>query len=235
VSTKRTHAGRPKGPQLTDRDLEILRWMTRHGVVTAELVGQRFFWRAEQRKYGQWAAYRRLAALERLGLILRDKPWANRPGVLRVTSEGARLADVGLRPAPLVLSQLRHTLAVVLLVEGLAYKQPGTEYVTERELRAERYRQRRAGVDISRGRVPDGILQIPDKRTKTIRRVALELDITRKDRRALENMVHRYDQEPDIDAVWWYTLGFRVERTQAVVRDLAAQDRFEVREWRAPT
>ena len=30
------------GPRLTDRDVEILRWITRHGVVTTELVGRKF-------------------------------------------------------------------------------------------------------------------------------------------------------------------------------------------------
>ncbi len=87
--------------------------MARHGVVTAELVGRRFFWRPQENDYGKWAAYRRLRALRELGLILSNKPLADRPAVLRVTREGARIADVGLRPAPLVLSELRHSLAVI--------------------------------------------------------------------------------------------------------------------------
>src|SRR4051794_32203891 len=131
----------PQGPQIMDRDVEILRWITRHGVVTAELVGRRFFWRTDLKSYGKWAAYRRLAALENLKLILRDKPFAREPEVVRVTREGARIADVGIRPAPLVLSELRHSLAIVLLSELLAAQHPGCELMTERELRADRYRQ----------------------------------------------------------------------------------------------
>jgi hypothetical protein len=136
---------RPRGPQLTERDYEILRWMTRHGVVTAELVGRRFFWRTERNDYGKWAAYRRLRALRELGLVLCDKPFANQPAALRVTREGARIADVGLRPAPLVLSELRHSLAVVTLAERLLFDNPAAELTTERELRAQRYRERREG------------------------------------------------------------------------------------------
>jgi hypothetical protein len=211
--------------------------MTRHGVVTAELVGRRFFWRPTDKTYGKWAAYRRLAAMERLGLILRDKPYAQMPAVLRVTREGARIAEIGIRPAPLVLSQLRHTLAVVLLAEGLAAQHSGSELVTERELRAERYRMRREGIDTSLGRTPDAILRIPAKGVgaEGIKRVAIELDLVRKDRRAMERMIHQYDNEPDIDIVWWYVPPVRAERTREIVSDLAADDRFEVREWRGPT
>ena len=119
---RRRRAGRPRGPQLTDRDIEILRWITRHGVVTAELVGRRFFWRPDRTHYGKWAAYRRLQALAELGLALNDKPYAREAEVIRVTRDGARIADVGLRPAPPVISQLRHSLAVVALAEFLAAK-----------------------------------------------------------------------------------------------------------------
>ena len=234
----RRQAGRRRGPQLTERDIEILRWITRHGVVTAELVARCFFWRPDERTYGRWAAYRRLAALRELGLILSDKPFAHEPAVLRVTREGARLADVGLYPAPLVLSQLRHTLAVVGLAEFLLAQHHGAELLTERELRAQRYRERRNGADTSRGRTPDALLRIPvegrgkgeGKGAPQVVTVAVELDLTRKDRRALERMVRQYDHER-VDAVWWYVTANRVDRTQEIVARLDADDRVEVRPW----
>jgi hypothetical protein len=236
---RRSRVGRrARGPQLTERDVEILRWMTRHGVVTAELVGRRFFWRSDLKTYGKWAAYRRLAALRELGLVLSDKPYAHEPAVLRVTREGARIADVGLYPAPLVLSQLRHTLAVVGLAEFLLAQHRGAELLTERELRAQRYRERRDGADTSRGRTPDALLRIPAAgggkgkaaSTQEVVTVAVELDLARKDRRALERMVRQYDHER-VDVVWWYVAPDRVERTRAMVAELDAQDRVEVRPW----
>lgn len=230
---KRPSARWPRGPQLTDRDVEILRWIATHGVVTAELVARRFFWRPKEKAPGIWACYRRLAALQRLGLILRDKPFAKEPAVLRVTREGARIADVGLRPAPLVLSELRHTLAVVLLAEGLR-AQHKAELTTERQLRAERYRMRREGHDTSQGRTPDALLRVPVS-AKKVQRIAVELDLSRKDRRAMERMINQYDQEPDVDLIWWYVRPHRLKPAKEVVRQLAAQDRFEVREWPGPT
>jgi hypothetical protein len=209
--------------------------MARHGVVTAELVGRRFFWRPGHGTYGRWAAYRRLRALAALGLILSDKPFAHSPAALRVTREGARIAAAGLRPAPLVLSQLRHTLAVVWLTEYLLAEHPGAELTTERELRAHRYRELRAGTrESATGRTPDAILRIPARSAgaQGIATVAVELDLSRKDRRAMERMVHQYDRER-VDAVWWYVTAGRVDRIRRLVRELDADDRIEVRAWHA--
>jgi hypothetical protein len=233
--SQRKRPGRwQRGPQLTERDREILRWMTRHGVVTVELVGRRFFWRSDANDYGKWAAYRRLRALRYLGLVLCDKPFANQPAALRVTREGARIADVGLRPARLVLSELRHSLAVVTLSERLLFANPGAELTTERELRAQRYRELRDGRrQTEHGRTPDAVLHIPTKGAgaQGVAIVAVELDLTRKDRRAMERMVRQYDREK-VDRVWWYVTPARLERTRALVRELRADDRIEVFEWR---
>ncbi len=225
---------RTRGPQLTERDGEILRWMARHGVVTAELVGRRFFWRPRENDYGKWAAYRRIRALRDLGLILSDKPFAGAPSVLRVTREGARIADVSVRSAPLVVSQLRHSTAVVWLTEYLLAEHPGAELTTERELRAQRYREQREGTrDTEQGRVPDALLRVltDGSGAQGVVTVAVELDLTRKDRRAMERMVRQYDYET-VDRVWWYVTPARVERTRTLVRELRADDRIEVRAWR---
>lgn len=221
------------GPALTERDEEILRWITRHGLVTAELVARRFFWRPDRKTYGQWAAYRRLAALDMRKLLIRDKPYASKPEVIRVTREGARIADVGLRPARLVLSEVEHSIAVVYLVERLLQEHGGSELTTERELRAQRYRERLAGDrPATVGRTPDAVLRIPakSKRAQPFA-VAIELDLTRKDRRALERIIEQYDQESDIDAVWWYVPEVRVQRIKDLVEQQRAQRRIDVRPW----
>jgi hypothetical protein len=225
---------RAHGPELTERDVEILRWMTRHGVVTTELVGRRFFWRTDRNDYGKWAASRRLRVLRELGMILSDKPFAHAPAALRVTRAGASLADIGLRPAPLVLSELRHSLAVVWLTEYLLAENAGAELTTERELRAQRHRELREGTrETEQGRIPDALLRIPTKGAgaQGVVTVAVELDRARKDRRAMERMVRQYDYE-NVDRVWWYVTPARLERTRALVSELRADDRIEVHAWR---
>ncbi len=221
------------GHRLTERDVEILRWIARHGVVTAELVGRRFFWRPDRNTYGKWAAYHRLAALERMRLIIRTRSHGYPIPVLRVTRDGARTADVGVRPAPLVHSELQHTIALVWLTEYLLNENAGAQLTTERELRAERYRQRHeAERDLEQGRAPDALLRLPDHKPegRDVETVAVELDVSRKDRRAMERMIHQYDRE-NVDRVWWFVRTVRVERTRQIVRELRADDRIEVRAW----
>lgn len=219
-------------PQLTDRDVQILRWITRHGVVTVELVGRRFFWRSERATYGQWAAYRRLRVLRDLGLIRTAKPYAHHPELIRATKDGARLADVGIAPASLVLSELRHTLAVVTLAESLVDSHPGAALITERELWAERYRKRWVDGDTSNlGRVPDAILLIPSHGGRRPVAVAVELDLSRKSRHTVQTMVQRYEPVP-VDAVWLYVSPARTDRVRAWLTQLGAGDRFHVFDWR---
>lgn len=232
-------AGRPtgthvRGHQVTDRDVEILRWIARHGVVTAELVGRRFFWRPDRNTYGQWATYRRLAALERMRLIIRTRSYGYPLPVVRVTRQGAEIADAGIRPAPLVATQLRHTLALVWLTEYLLTEHSGAQLVTERELRAQRYRELRNGErEIEHGRAPDALLHLPARDASApIETVAIELDVSRKDRRAMERMVRQYDREV-VDRVWWFVRPVQVERTRQLVHELHADDRIEVRQWLA--
>jgi len=231
---RRRSRRRVRGPELTARDEDILCWIARHGVVTTELIGRRFFWRPDAQDYGRWAAYRRVRALQTLGLVLSDKPFVDMPAVLRVTREGARIADVGIRPAPLVVSQLRHSIALVWITEYLEAANGGAELTTERELRAQRYREREEGIrEADEGRTPDALLRIPTNGpgAQGVLTVAVELDLTRKDRRAMERLVRQYDYEK-VDRIWWYVTPGRVERTQELVRELRADDRIEVRVWR---
>jgi hypothetical protein len=169
--------------------------------------------------------------LRHLGLLIAKKPYAHQPEVLSVTREGARIADVGIYPATLVLAELQHTLAVVALGEYLAARHPGAVLTTERELWADRYRRLYSGADSSHlGRVPDAILRIPAAGTQGVMTVALELDLSRKDRRAMETMIARYDHVA-VDVVWWYVKPARLDRVRALVAELGAEDRFKVLPW----
>jgi Replication-relaxation len=215
-----------RGPQITDRDIDILGWIGRHGVVTPAQVARHFFTR-EQGEVGQWAAYRRLRKLEELGLIRQDRTFWREANVLRLTGAGARLADIDVGPARLVLAEVRHTLAVVDLVESLLANSPkGTTVRTERELRIERRRALSGGTrKPGRGRVPDALFIHPRGM-----QVAIELDITPKRTRDLERILIAYLQER-YDKIVWYVLPRQVDRLKEIVRKQRADDVVEVRAW----
>ncbi len=216
---------RASGPQVTSRDVEIVRWIGRHGIVTVEQVSTKFFVR-EDGGQGNWAAYRRLRKLEELHLIRRDPTFWREPAVLRVTAAGARLAEIDVAPAHIVLAEVHHTLALVDLMEQLLAQNRGATMVSEREIRALRFRelgagQRRPGY----GRIPDGILHLRNKKT-----VAVELDLTSKRQRDIERVITGYKQER-YDAVWWFARPAIMGRIKEIVVANRVDDLIEVKTW----
>ena len=182
----------PRSVRLTPRDLEVLRYAVRHGMVTSDQLGARFFRTA--------AARRRLRALERAGLLVSDRVLAAHPAVVRATPRGARLAGCDLAPASLDLARIRHNLALVDLSEQLLATHPGSSWTTERELRRDRMRAARNGDAWERQRrVPDGLLLLADGT-----RVAVELDLTPKRSARLDLLAGAYAVDRDVDTVWWY-------------------------------
>lgn len=203
----------------------MVRWIGRHGIVTVEQVSTKFFAR-EDGGQGTWAAYRRLRKLEELHLIRRDPTFWREPAVLRVTTAGARLADIDVAPAHIVLAEVHHTLALVDLMEELLAQNRGATMVTEREIRALRFRelavkQRRPGY----GRIPDGILHLRNKKT-----VAVELDLTSKRQRDIERVITGYKQER-YDAVWWFARPAITGRIKEIVIANRVDDLIEIKTW----
>jgi hypothetical protein len=141
------------------------------------------------------------------------------------------MADVGLGPARFVPNDARHATSVVDLTEELLAKTPSAILTTEREHRAERYREKRAGYRKSTGRIPDAVFTIPKGPGEPKERtVAVELDRSPRQRLDIESIVRQYQAE-SFDSVIWFVRKSRVEPTQEIVRRLRADDFIEVRTW----
>jgi hypothetical protein len=216
---------RTSGPVITARDHAILRWIGRHGIVTRDQVASRFF-AVDNQHPGKWAAYRRVRILVGLGLLQEDHTFWREAMVLRLTVVGARYADVDVRPARLVLSDVRHALAVVDLVERLLAKLPeDTALITEREIRAGRRRDLRIDpTAVGLGRMPDAELHRSGKR------IAVELDLTPKRSALYEEILTSYLRQ-QYDEVWWYVPSGVAERLTRIVQSNQADDFVAVRAW----
>lgn len=204
----------------------MLAWLGRHGVVTADQVARRFFVR-EDGELGKRAAYRRLAVLEDLGLVRRDRtPFWRAPHVLRITKAGADTGEIDIAPARIVESEMRHSLSLVDLTEQLLAEHKGATLRTEREIRTDRWHERHSGTrQPARGRTPDGELTLRNGKV-----IAIELDLTPKRSKDFERILRAYRQER-FDTVWWYVLPGVVPRVAKLVKENRVDDFVEVRPW----
>ncbi|HLI60770.1 MAG TPA: hypothetical protein VKV21_14005 [Solirubrobacteraceae bacterium] len=220
-----------RGAQLTERDLEILRMTARNGAVTADLIAHILFERPERGTYGYRAAYQRIHTLKEVGLLSSSKTFAHRPAAISVTPRGALLADVGVAAARIPDRELNHVLQLAWLNEWNARHIPGVEITFERQLFAERFRERDEDLrTAARPRCPDARYVIPGQgRDGRPLVVAVELDLTRKDRWTLQRLIRAYDRDLTIDQVWWYVTPGSVPRFQEIVRSLRVEHRVIVK------
>jgi len=126
------------------------------------------------------------------------------------------------------MAEVRHSLAVVDLLERLLAKLPKTTVlITERQIRAERRRDLRLDPrKTGTGRIPDAELQVAGKR------VAVELDLTPKRSAVYQDILTSYMQQR-YDEVWWYVSPRVADRLADIVASNRADDFVTVRAWEA--
>jgi hypothetical protein len=163
-------------------------------------------------------------------LLRRDLTYYKEPSVLRVTTHGARFADAGIGPARFVPNEARHALDIVDLTEELLTSHPEATLITERERRADRYRDKRAGKRKTTGRIPDAVFIFPATDSKKERTVAVELDRSPRNRMDIESVIQAYLSERYTE-VWWYVRPSRVEIVRQITRRMKVADFIEVRPW----
>ena len=214
--------------QLTDRDEEILVWVARHGIVTLDQITAKFF----PTPHGKSACFQRVRKLCEASppLLQRHRTHYQEPSVLRVTTHGARLADVGLSPAHIVPTEVPHALGIVDLTEAILAMYPDATLITERERRAERYRDKRKGLRKTTGRIPDAVFTLPAKGSRKEQTIAVELDRTARSKMDAEAVIRAYLSER-YDHVWWYVRPSRVASLTEIVKRGRVADLFEVRPW----
>jgi hypothetical protein len=116
-----------KGFSITDRDVDIVRYLGRVKLGTIDEVRLRF-------GMGRTKAYERLHGLVGRGL-LRHEAAVRGSGAYLATAAGLSLAGLKLAPAKLTLGAWRHDIAVARFVAEFERDMPGRPLLTEREIR----------------------------------------------------------------------------------------------------
>lgn len=181
------------------RDWEIVNWVARMGAVTIEQIRTRF-------ELGRTVAYRRVSACAEAGLLERVDLLRGQPALIRATRRGLRFSGTGLGTAQAPPELVGHWIAcadVALLLEA-EFGRDGIR--SEREIRAlerelgrplasaslgdsgEGERFHRADLAVLRG---DGV-------------IAVEVELTPKAPRRLEQIVRAWRRARTIESVRYY-------------------------------
>ncbi len=177
--------------QITERDVEILKWVNRMRFAAAKQVAEKF-------GMGIWVVYRRIRKLTVNGYLAHVRPLKNTTGVWMCTERGAGFSGEGLwAPARRInVATFNHDLTVIDLSIALEKKGTG-KWVSERELRL--------GKDY-RKKVPDGMF------LKDGKEIACEVELTRKSRKYLDRVMSFYKSNIEYDEVWYFVPGDAVGR-----------------------
>ena len=121
--------------------------------------------------------------------------------VYRSTSRGQRALDSSIQPTTMGPPLIPHALAVATIAVQLLAEHPGATWESEREIRSKMGKVDKKG---ARAHVPDGVLEYPDGR-----RVAVEVDLTRKEAARVERIFDGLMANPGYAGVLWYAVSAR--------------------------
>lgn len=175
--------------RITERDLEILNFINDFGFCEMPQLEQRFKLRKPKN-------YMLINRLIKVGLVKHERLFYGRHGVYRLTRKGARHTE--LPPlTKIVLGNYKHDLKLIEVYLKLRVLYPEAQWISERKLKREKYCD---GVG-KRGHLPDGVLIFPDGKE-----VAVEVELTAKDKYRVERILKWYSSKLDIKEVWYYCL-----------------------------
>lgn len=196
--------------KITERDKEVLTWISRHSYVTVAQVEKLF-------GVSRQIAYRILRRLKDYGFLKNELVLRNL-GLFYATEEGIEISEVDLNPIQKVgnLSEIRHELMIVDLeieltiqakVEGVS-----SEWVTTREIKRERYKnaERIQSANLKYGKLVKGQKDdIPDAYwSRDGNKAAIEVELSRKHKERIKEKLRTYDTEiaaGRIQAVMYFT------------------------------
>lgn len=201
---------------LTPRDRRMLHWINGHGFVTADQAAR---WMDVCDRIGR----RRLRLLVEHGYLQRQRFGFNEPQCHWLTKKGWEASGDELAP-PKQINRVTyfHDTALVDLSQKLVARTKG-DFIPERRLRSEnRSKGRwRKGRWVDEPHTPDGLLYVEDKKP-----VAIELELTVKERRRLESIISSYVCTLEFGGVLYFVGDDEVKR--AVERAIKSRRGFRV-------
>jgi hypothetical protein len=210
----------------TERDREIVDWISRLGGAGAEQVARRF-------GMGRSRGYARLGQLVADGLLEHRQLLHRQPGLYLATAEGLRwcgLQRLGVHrvgPGGFEHAWQLATAAVALHEQLFAWRILG-----EREIRAEENDSDELLASVKLGELPDGraALHRPDLAliSPEGRVVAVEVELSIKSRRRLPAICRGYARARQIDRVYYLATPAPARAVARAMGEVRGEDRISV-------
>lgn len=187
--------------QITERDIEILKFINAFGFCEMPHISNKF----ALRKPWNYKVVRRLI---KAGFLIHERVFHNRPGIFRLSREGAALT--GLPPLKkLSLGIYEHQITVIDVSLKLLQQYPGAHWKSERWLKYDEYSEGRFNRQCH---FADGILILPDNK-----RVAIEVELTMKSKDRLNKILRDYWLQNEVEEVWYYCVPDIINRVKSLV------------------
>jgi len=175
------------GVKLTERDIEILKFINDFGFCEMPQLDRRFDLKKPRN-------YQIINRLVEGGLIHHERVFYGRHGIYRLTNKGARLTD--LPPLSRIpLATYTHDITLIEVYLKLRKHHPEAQWISERQLTRDKHAD---GVG-KRGHLSDGILVFPEGK-----QVAIEVELSLKSKYRLERILKGYGAQFSIKEVRYY-------------------------------
>lgn len=175
---------------LQDRDLEILKFISKFGYVNHEHIKRMF-------SFSQPRGYQILARLVKHNYIKKEQILAKQPSIYSLKELGAGLIS-STRTKPIKLATLTHNLLLIGLYIDLKLESPDTEILSDRD-------QRKGKPFGSKGHIPDLLIMTPEQNGK--KNIAIELELSAKSIKITKTILSRAERQGKYIEVHYYCNG----------------------------
>ena len=204
--------------QITDRDVEVLRFVNDFGFCEALQIKKRFTLKRTR-------VYQLMNRLVMGGLIKHRRLFYGRAGVYTVTPDGARYTRLaGLSNIP--VSHYKHHLLVIDLYLALRERYPDAIWISERYLIRAKYQESLHQKRYRREHLADGHLILSEGK-----RIAIEVELTIKGKARLERILTNYSLQLAIKEIWYFCHQRTIPQLRLLTADRPFVKMYNIEEY----
>ncbi|EKD71611.1 MAG: hypothetical protein ACD_46C00144G0001 [uncultured bacterium] len=173
--------------QITERDVEILKFINEFGFCEIKQIEKQFCIKKSR-------GYQIMKRLVIANLVTHQMIFHGAHGIFYLTKEGAQYTDLPqIKNIP--KDNYEHQLAIIEIYFKLKEQYPEAEWIGERRIKREKYMK---GLGKA-GHIADAMLVFPDSTE-----IAIEVELTMKSKKRLTDIFKNYVSCFDIKEVWYF-------------------------------